>query len=152
LWCEYYCHFLTTIWYLLLPNTTHNPSENRKIDNTMASTQSQHQSQPDKDENLDGYSYLFGNKLTNSLSPELHGVVYTELGLNWAQKRLDSDDIPAFLSLISNPKCFGTLPIFLLSSSTTSSPPSTRLPYFSYLRTPKCTFEPKTDTPFQERQ
>ncbi|SPN99291.1 related to ARO1 - arom pentafunctional enzyme [Cephalotrichum gorgonifer] len=56
---------------------------------------------------LDRHGYLFGKKITNSLSPYLHGVIYKELDLNWAQVRLDSDDISAFLKLIRHPQFYG---------------------------------------------
>ena len=56
---------------------------------------------------LDRHGFLFGKKITNSLSPYLHGVVYRELGLNWAQVRLDSDDMESFLKLIRNPRFYG---------------------------------------------
>lgn len=56
---------------------------------------------------LDRHGFLFGKKITNSLSPYLHGVVYRELGLNWAQVRLDSDDIDSFLKLIRHPRFYG---------------------------------------------
>ncbi len=57
---------------------------------------------------LDKHGYLFGKKIKNSLSPELHAVIYQELGLRWAQHRLDSDDIAKFLQLIKHPDFFGS--------------------------------------------
>ncbi|KAK5653039.1 hypothetical protein OQA88_9325 [Cercophora sp. LCS_1] len=75
------------------------------------------------------YSYLFGKKLTNSMSPELHAVVYSELGLPWAQQRLDSDDIPAFLNLLKDPNCYG--------SSVTMPNKVLILPHLQHL-TPEC--------------
>ncbi|CAI4212025.1 unnamed protein product [Parascedosporium putredinis] len=39
--------------------------------------------------------------------PYLHSVIYQDLGLQWAQTRLDSDDIPAFLELIKDPQFYG---------------------------------------------
>lgn len=56
---------------------------------------------------LDRHGFLFGKKITNSLSPYLHGVVYRELNLNWAQMRLDSDDMDSFLKLIKHPRFYG---------------------------------------------
>ncbi len=85
--------------------------------------------QPQTTPRLDGHSYLFGKKLTNSLSPELHAVVYSDLGLNWAQKRLDSDDIPSFLALLSDRKCYG--------ASVTMPNKVNILPFLQYL-TPEC--------------
>lgn len=58
-------------------------------------------------ESLDRHGFLFGKKITKSLSPYLHGVVYGELGLNWAQTRLDSDDMDSFLQLIRHPRFYG---------------------------------------------
>jgi shikimate 5-dehydrogenase len=58
---------------------------------------------------LDRHGYLFGQHLANSMSPELHGVIYNELGLRWEQQRLDSDDIPRFLTLTQDPKFYGKL-------------------------------------------
>lgn len=56
---------------------------------------------------LDRHGYLFGQKLTASLSPLLHDVVYQNLGLNWAQVRLDSTDMDLFLKLRQHPKFYG---------------------------------------------
>lgn len=56
---------------------------------------------------LQRHGYLFGKKLTASLSPFLHNVVYQDLGLNWGQVRLDSADIPAFLKLAQHPDFYG---------------------------------------------
>lgn len=56
---------------------------------------------------LDCHGYLFGKKLTNSWSPFLHSVIYEDLGLNWGQVRLDSDDIPLFLKLAQHPQFYG---------------------------------------------
>ena len=58
---------------------------------------------------LERHGYLFGKKLTASLSPFLHNVVYQDLGLNWGQVRLDSADIPAFLKLAEHPDFYGKL-------------------------------------------
>ncbi|RYP38379.1 hypothetical protein DL768_010789 [Monosporascus sp. mg162] len=49
--------------------------------------------------NLDRHSYLFGKKITHSLSPFLHSVVYDDLKLNWGQLRLDSDDMGASVTM-----------------------------------------------------
>lgn len=57
---------------------------------------------------LEKHGYLFGKKIKKSLSPELHALVYQELGLRWAQHRLDSDDIPGFLQLSKHPNFFGS--------------------------------------------
>ncbi|KAK3904576.1 hypothetical protein C8A05DRAFT_13549 [Staphylotrichum tortipilum] len=56
---------------------------------------------------LDKHGFLFGKKLTASMSPLLHDVVYQGLGLNWEQIRLDSTDMNLFLSLIQHPKFYG---------------------------------------------
>lgn len=56
---------------------------------------------------LDRHGYLFGQKLTASMSPLLHEVVYCELGLRWEQIRLDSTDMDRFLKLIRHPKFYG---------------------------------------------
>lgn len=56
---------------------------------------------------LDRHGFLFGKKITNSLSPYLHGVVYRELNMNWAQVRLDSDDMDSFLKLIRHSRFYG---------------------------------------------
>lgn len=56
---------------------------------------------------LDRHGYLFGQKLAASMSPLLHDVVYSELGLRWEQVRLDSTDMGLFLKLIRHPKFYG---------------------------------------------
>ncbi|KAH6847044.1 hypothetical protein B0I37DRAFT_445357 [Chaetomium sp. MPI-CAGE-AT-0009] len=56
---------------------------------------------------LDKHGFLFGQKLTASMSPLLHDVVYKGLGLNWEQIRLDSTDMDLFLRLIRHPKFYG---------------------------------------------
>jgi quinate dehydrogenase len=58
-------------------------------------------------DHLDRHGYLFGQKITASLSPLLHDVVYQELGLNWAQVRLDSTDMDLFLKLRRDPRFYG---------------------------------------------
>lgn len=56
---------------------------------------------------LDRHGYLFGQKLTASLSPLLHDVVYRNLNVNWAQLRLDSTDMALFLTLRQHPNFYG---------------------------------------------
>ncbi|KAM0472636.1 hypothetical protein ACHAPX_008597 [Trichoderma viride] len=56
---------------------------------------------------LDKHGYLFGKKLTHSLSPFLHQVIYDHLNLRWSQLRLDSSDLQLFLDLVQRPSCFG---------------------------------------------
>lgn len=60
-------------------------------------------------DHLDRHGYLFGQKLTASMSPLLHDVVYKNIGLNWAQVRLDSTDMDLFLKLRQHPKFYGML-------------------------------------------
>ena len=57
---------------------------------------------------LQRHGYLFGQKITNSLSPFLHNVIYQDLGLRWGQVRLDSADMSTFLELIQHPDFYGT--------------------------------------------
>ncbi|KAI0599118.1 hypothetical protein F4775DRAFT_139985 [Biscogniauxia sp. FL1348] len=57
---------------------------------------------------LDRHGYLFGQKIAASMSPLMHGTIFAELGLKWEQLRLDSADIPRFLELLKDPKCFGS--------------------------------------------
>ncbi|KAK2592395.1 Quinate dehydrogenase [Conoideocrella luteorostrata] len=56
---------------------------------------------------LDRHGYLFGQKITHSLSPYLHQLVYDHLGLNWSQLRLDSADMAQFLQLVQDPSFYG---------------------------------------------
>ncbi|CAM1511950.1 Fc.00g094630.m01.CDS01 [Cosmosporella sp. VM-42] len=56
---------------------------------------------------LQRHGYLFGQKITNSLSPFLHNVIYQDLGLRWGQVRLDSADMSTFLKLIRHPNFYG---------------------------------------------
>ncbi|KPM34990.1 Quinate dehydrogenase [Neonectria ditissima] len=56
---------------------------------------------------LDRHGYLFGKKLTNSLSPYFHHIVYYSLGLRWGQVRLDSADIPGFMELARHRDFYG---------------------------------------------
>lgn len=60
-----------------------------------------------KVDHLDRHGYLFGQKITASMSPLLHDVVYQEIGLNWEQIRLDSTDMDLFLQLRQHPKFYG---------------------------------------------
>ncbi|KAI5463602.1 hypothetical protein BGZ63DRAFT_471609 [Mariannaea sp. PMI_226] len=81
----------------------------------MSLAQNDHQSNPPSGDSLtssqvsqlDRHGYLFGKKLTNSLSPYLHNVIYQHLGLRWGQVRLDSADIPAFLELARHRDFYG---------------------------------------------
>ncbi|KAI1487377.1 hypothetical protein F5X96DRAFT_687055 [Biscogniauxia mediterranea] len=59
-------------------------------------------------EQLDRHGYLFGQKIAASMSPLMHSTIFAELGLKWEQLRLDSADIPRFLELIKDPRCFGS--------------------------------------------
>lgn len=70
---------------------------------------------PDQVSQLDRHGYLFGKKLTASLSPFLHNVVYQDLSLRWGQVRLDSADIPSFLKLAQHPNFYGKFLNVLLS-------------------------------------
>lgn len=56
---------------------------------------------------LDRHGYLFGQKITHSWSPYLHGLIYENLGLRWAQLRLDSSDMANFLRLVQHPNFYG---------------------------------------------
>lgn len=63
---------------------------------------------------LDRHGYLFGQKITHSLSPFLHQIIYDHLGLKWSQIRLDSADMSQFLHLAQHPSFYGessTLPL-----------------------------------------
>ncbi|KAF5002234.1 hypothetical protein FGRMN_540 [Fusarium graminum] len=62
---------------------------------------------PEQISQLDRHGYLFGKKLTASLSPFLHNVIYQDLGLKWGQIRLDSADINGFLELAQHPDFYG---------------------------------------------
>ena len=66
-----------------------------------------HQQDPEPSQTLDRHGYLFGKKISKSMSPELHDVIYAELGLRWAQTRLDSDDIAQFLEILKQPETYG---------------------------------------------
>lgn len=59
---------------------------------------------------LEKHGYLFGQKITNSLSPFLHNVIYQHLGLKWGQVRLDSADMAGFLQLIQHRDFYGKKP------------------------------------------
>jgi quinate dehydrogenase len=56
---------------------------------------------------LERHGFLFGQKITHSWSPYLHQTIYEELGLNWAQLRLDSADMAQFLELVQHPSFYG---------------------------------------------
>lgn len=62
---------------------------------------------PDEVSKLERHGYLFGQKITHSLSPFLHDVIYQNLGLKWGQVRLDSADMNNFLELIKHPNFYG---------------------------------------------
>ncbi|KAK8149241.1 Quinate dehydrogenase [Beauveria asiatica] len=55
----------------------------------------------------DRHGYLFGTHIQHSWSPFLHQIIYDDLGLNWAQLRLDSADLSQFLQLAQHPKFYG---------------------------------------------
>lgn len=57
---------------------------------------------------LDKHGYLFGQKITHSLSPFFHQLIYDNLGLKWSQVRLDSADMDQFLQLVQDPSFYGT--------------------------------------------
>ena len=63
-----------------------------------------------QDQNLDRHGYLFGQKITHSLSPFLHQLIYDHFSLNWRQIRLDSADIAHFLALAHDPSFYGSSP------------------------------------------
>lgn len=56
---------------------------------------------------VDRHGYLFGQKITHSLSPLFHSTIYQELGLRWEQFRLDSSDVSRFLQLMRDPRFYG---------------------------------------------
>ncbi|TRX91550.1 hypothetical protein FHL15_007555 [Xylaria flabelliformis] len=56
---------------------------------------------------LDRHGYIFGLKIAASMSPQFHQAIFDDLGWRWEQFRLDSADIPNFLKLLQDPKCFG---------------------------------------------
>ncbi|KAI3340114.1 quinate dehydrogenase [Ustulina deusta] len=56
---------------------------------------------------VDRHGYLFGQKIAASMSPQFHQTIFNELGWSWEQFRLDSADMPTFLKLLQDPKCFG---------------------------------------------
>lgn len=58
-------------------------------------------------DHLDRVSYLFGYPIAHSLSPLLHGTIYAELGLKYAQHLYESRDLAACLALTRQPKFFG---------------------------------------------
>lgn len=52
------------------------------------------------------------------MSPLLHDVVYKNIGLNWAQFRLDSTDMELFLKLRQDPKFYGKAPTIITMPQT----------------------------------
>ncbi|TQV96938.1 hypothetical protein V2A60_000424 [Cordyceps javanica] len=56
---------------------------------------------------LNRHGYLFGQHIQHSWSPYLHQIIYEDLGLKWAQLRLDSADIGQFLELAQHPRFYG---------------------------------------------
>ena len=84
-------------------------SQYQSLENGLRRNQAKGAKQEDVLASLDRHGFLFGKKITNSLSPYLHGVVYRELNMNWAQIRLDSDDMNSFLKLIRDPRFYGML-------------------------------------------
>lgn len=63
------------------------------------------------------------------MSPLLHDVVYKNVGLNWAQLRLDSTDMELFLKLRQDPKFYGKAPIITTMPQTAYEPkPANTLP------------------------
>lgn len=57
---------------------------------------------------FDRHGYLFGRKITASLSPLFHQTIYEQIGLKWGQVRFDSSDMKTFLQLIQHPQFYGT--------------------------------------------
>jgi quinate dehydrogenase len=53
------------------------------------------------------HGYLFGLKISASMSPLLHKTIYEELGLDWEQELFESSDIPKFLQLTQDPNFYG---------------------------------------------
>ncbi|KAK6201850.1 Quinate dehydrogenase [Pestalotiopsis sp. IQ-011] len=53
------------------------------------------------------HGYLFGLKISASMSPLLHNTIYEELGLHWEQELFESSDIPKFLQLTQDPDFYG---------------------------------------------
>ena len=102
-----------------ITNTSHAPPPKPLTPTTMASSPEFHDVEANMlpaqrkagEENplvyLDRHGYLFGKKIAKSLSPYLHGVIYNELNLNWAQVRLDSSNMGMFLELIRHPQFYG---------------------------------------------
>lgn len=73
-------------------------SKTQRVESTAMETQTS---------KLDRHGFLFGQKITHSLSPYLHQVIYDRLGLSWSQIRLDSSDIQQFLQLTQDPSFYG---------------------------------------------
>jgi quinate dehydrogenase len=82
---------------------------------------------------LDKHGFLFGKKLTASMSPLLHEVVYRGVDLDWEQIRLDSTDMDLFLRLIRHPKFYGMSWIYQASRG------RKREPLFGWLSSPYST-------------
>ncbi|KAI1324678.1 quinate dehydrogenase [Xylariaceae sp. FL0255] len=61
----------------------------------------------DANTKVECHGYLFGQKIAASMSPQFHRAIFDELRWPWEQRRLDSANIPAFLELMQDPKCFG---------------------------------------------
>lgn len=64
-------------------------------------------SEPQPEKHREKVGYLFGKKITHSLSPPFHQAVYDYFHLNWEQLRLDSADIDEFLRLTRQPNFYG---------------------------------------------
>ncbi|CEJ93536.1 hypothetical protein VHEMI09117 [[Torrubiella] hemipterigena] len=64
-------------------------------------------SEPQPEKHRKKVGYLFGKKITHSLSPPFHQAVYDHFDLNWEQLRLDSADIDEFLRLTKQPNFYG---------------------------------------------
>ncbi len=81
----------------MAPTTTlHSSSQNHENDTPIAST-----------DHLDKVAYLFGYPIAHSLSPLLHGTIYSALGLNYAQHLHETRSIASCLALTREPKFFG---------------------------------------------
>lgn len=58
-------------------------------------------------DHLDRVSYLFGHPISHSLSPLLHGTIYSGLNLNYAQHLYETRSLTACLALARSPKFLG---------------------------------------------
>lgn len=63
--------------------------------------------EPQPEKRREKVGYLFGKKITNSLSPPFHQAVYDHFHLDWEQLRLDSADIDEFLRLAKHHDFYG---------------------------------------------